>query len=88
MKKDKSVTAKDGGYASRKLWFALFTSAVILAASWVAPPVALGEVIMGLVAVCGLYITGNTVVRWKAGSIEQTKESAKSDKVEELEGDK
>jgi hypothetical protein len=37
------------------------------------PGAGLGEVVTGLVAVCGLYLTGNTVVKWKAGNIEQAK---------------
>ena len=70
---DRNSLAKDGGYASRKFWFALVSSILVLIASRIAPIAALGEVIGGLVMICGVYITGNTVVRWKQGSVEQTK---------------
>ena len=70
---DKNSTAVDGGYASRKLHFALFTSILILIASKLCPGVGLGEVVTGLVAVCGLYLGANTVIGWKAGTIEQAR---------------
>ena len=70
---DKKSLAVDGGYKSRKLLFALFSSIMILIASRVAPGVGLEVVFMGLVSVCGLYITGNAAVKWRAGNIEQAK---------------
>jgi hypothetical protein len=73
MVKNRNSLAVDGGYLSRKLWFCFFSSVMILLASLVVPTVALSEVITGLVMICGIFVSGSAVVRWKAGAIEQTK---------------
>jgi hypothetical protein len=65
-----NIIARDGGYASRKLLFALFTSVLILISPLIIPTVTLGEVISGLVAVAGVYITGNVVTKWRAAGVE------------------
>ena|ERR1019366_3198350 len=70
---DKDSTAVDGGFGSRKLLFALFSSVLVLIASRIAPIATIGEVVTGLVAICGIYVGGNTVVRWQAGNIERAK---------------
>jgi len=70
---EENIIAKDGGYRSRKLIFAVFTSVLILASPLLIPAVTLGEVISGLVAVAGVYITGNVITKWRASSIEQAK---------------
>ena len=70
---DKYSTARDGGFASRKLHFALFSSLMILLASRICPGAGLGEVVMGIVSVCAIYITGNTVVSWRAADIEKAR---------------
>lgn len=70
---DENIIAKDGGYASRKLAFAVFTSLlIVVAAMFLAAPI-LGEVISGLVAVAGVYITGNVITKWRSAGIEQAK---------------
>jgi hypothetical protein len=69
---DKSL-AHDGGYGSRKLLFALFSSILILIASRLCPGAGLGEVVTGLVAVCGIYLGANSAVKWQAGNIERAK---------------
>jgi hypothetical protein len=70
---DKLKIAKDGGYASRKLWFSIVTSVLIVVSSLVVPVTALEITVMGLVSVCGVYVAGNTVVKMKAGTIEKAK---------------
>ncbi len=62
---------KDGGYTSRKLWFAIFTSFMIILSSRICQLPSLGEVISGLVAVAGIYITGNVITRWRASAANQ-----------------
>jgi hypothetical protein len=70
---NKNSTAVDGGFWSRKLLFALFSSIMILAASKICPGAGLGEVVVGLVSVCSLYLGANTVVKWRAADIEKAK---------------
>jgi hypothetical protein len=70
---DKDSTAVDGGFGSRKLLFALFSSILILIASRLCPVATIGEVVTGLVAICGIYVSGNAVVRWQAGNIERAR---------------
>ena len=70
---DKDSTAVDGGFGSRKLHFALFSSIAILVASRLCPVATIGEVVTGLVAVCAAYLGANTVVRWKAVDIEKAR---------------
>jgi hypothetical protein len=65
--------SRDGGYASRKFWFALISSVLILFASRISPIAVIAEVIAGIVMVCSIYVAGNAVVKWRSGSIEQTK---------------
>ena len=72
----KNSIARDGGWNSRKLWFCVFSVAMILAASRVAPSAAVSEVITGVVMVTGIFVTGNTIVKWRAGGLEQTKVDA------------
>jgi hypothetical protein len=69
----KSSIAKDGGWLSRKLWFCFVSSVLVLVASRISPAAGLSEVVTGLVMICGIFVTGNAVVRWKAGNIEQAK---------------
>ena len=69
----KNSIAKDGGWLSRKLWFCFASSVLVLIASRISPIAGLSEVVTGLVMICGIFVTGNAVVRWKAGNIEQAK---------------
>lgn len=62
---------KGGRYSSRKLWFAIFTSFMIIIASKICQLPSLGEVISGLVATAGIYITGNVVTRWRTAQLQQ-----------------
>jgi hypothetical protein len=77
MEDDKNSLARDGGYASRKFWFALISSVLVLVASRISPVAALPEIVAGLVMICSIYVAGNAVVRWRSGQIEQTKVEAK-----------
>lgn len=61
---DSEKFAKDGGYGSRKFWFSVYTSVVIVVAAKMCPAAVLPEVVAGLVAVCGIFVTGNVVNRW------------------------
>lgn len=56
--------AADGGFLSRKLVFATFTSILIVVASLVVPGVALSTVIEGLTFVCAIYVGGNAATRF------------------------
>jgi hypothetical protein len=76
-----NIIAKDGGLASRKLWFAIFTSIMVVVASKFCQAPALGEVISGLVATAGLYITGNVITKWKATAIEEAKITQQTEEV-------
>lgn len=49
---------------------------MIIIASKICQAPALGEVVSGLVATAGIYITGNVVTRWRAAAIEQAKVTA------------
>ena len=74
--------AKDGGYASRKLWFSIFcVAACIFAGKWLALA-AVGEVAMAIVMICSIYVAGNTVLKWKNASSMST---AEAEKVEDTE---
>jgi hypothetical protein len=59
---------EDGGMKSRKLLFAVLTSALILVAGKYLPDASLGEIVMGLVSVCGIYVGGNAAARWISSS--------------------
>ena len=71
---------KDGGYASRKLWFSIFCVAAILTAGKILAIPAVGEVVMGIVMVCSIYVAGNAVIKWKNASI--LKDQPKVDETE------
>ena len=70
---DKHSLAVDGGFFSRKLLFAILSSILILVASKICPVQGLGEVVVGLVSICGIYLGANSAVKWQAGSIEKMK---------------
>lgn len=62
----------DGGYKSRKLWFAFYITAVMVGAALFAserPGFAAiyGELVGGLVGIAGLLFTGNIAAKWVAG---------------------
>jgi hypothetical protein len=73
MEDNKNIIAQDGGYASRKFWFAVISSVLVIVSSLICPPAALGEIVTGLIAVAGIYITGNVIQKWRAASIETAK---------------
>jgi hypothetical protein len=64
--------AYDGGYTSRKLWFCVFSAFLVLVAARFTPAVTVPTVVAGLVTITGIYITGRSIVQWKAGTIEQS----------------
>lgn len=61
---------KDGGVKSRKLWFAVFAIAVIVAAGLYGPSLWAGSVafydamVGGVVAIAAAYLTGNVAQKW------------------------
>ncbi len=61
---------KDGGMKSRKLWFAIFAITVIVGAAVVGPMIWAGFVsvydamVGGIVAIAGMYLTGNVAQKW------------------------
>src|SRR5579859_6907142 len=60
---------KDGGYASRKFWFAVGTSMLIFVGSILSGLFKMmgphyDTMISGLIGVLGLYLTGNLGSRW------------------------
>jgi len=57
---------KDGGAKSRKLWFSVGTSVIIVLASLVVPHALFGEVVAGLISVNGIYVGGNAAAKWIA----------------------
>ena len=70
--------------ASRKMWFAVGTSASIvimglLSARFETLNVSLAEVIGGLLGSLGLYITGNVTAKWAADRKPKDSSEAPSD---------
>jgi hypothetical protein len=63
---DTKELVKDGGYRSRKLWVTVFAMLVVLVAGYLSPAATLPEVVAGIVSLCGIYVTGNTVGKWNA----------------------
>lgn len=59
----------DGGYASRKFWFAMVCLVGIIAASVISPTVTIAEVIAGIVAVCVVYVGGNVVNKFNIATV-------------------
>lgn len=79
--------AHDRGYASRKLWFCVFASLLIVIAAKYSPAVVIPTVVAGLVTIVGIYVTGRSIVQWQAGNIEQKAINAPVNKVVEKEAD-
>jgi len=61
---EQDAIEKDGGAKSRKLWFSGATSALVIIASLFVPSAVFGEVVTGLITVCGIYVGGNAATRW------------------------
>lgn len=57
---------KDGGAKSRKLWLSVGTSILIILSSLIVPAPVFGEVVAGLITVCGIYVGGNAATKWIA----------------------
>jgi hypothetical protein len=70
---EKNIIAQDGGYTSRKFWFAIISLVMIIVASKICAVAVLSEVVTGIIAVAGIYITGNVVQKWRATTIETAK---------------
>ena len=83
MSEETNPLVKDGGYASRKFWFALISSILVLVASKIAPIAALAEVCAALVMICSIYVAGNAIVKWRSGNLEEAKMATK-EKEEEI----
>ena len=68
--------AHDRGYASRKLWFCVFSAVLVVVSAKFTPAVTIPTVVAGLVTIVGIYVTGRSIVQWKAGAIEQSATTA------------
>jgi xanthosine utilization system XapX-like protein len=68
--------AHDRGYASRKLWFCVFSAVLIVVSARFTPAVTIPTVVAGLVTIVGIYVTGRSIVQWQAGNIERTTASS------------
>jgi hypothetical protein len=58
---------EDGGMASRKLWFAILASVLVIVAAKVLPEATAGDAVMGLVSICAIYVGGNAATKWVLG---------------------
>jgi hypothetical protein len=67
---------KDGGFKSRKLWFSVFAVVALFLgaglAAWL-PSVAplYGELVGGIVAIAGLFLTGSVATKWVGSKLAQ-----------------
>lgn len=63
------LDAKDGGAKSRKLWYALFTTAVIFAGAMLSSTsdsfaAIYDTMVGGVLGALGLYLSGNVGTKW------------------------
>lgn len=67
-----ALDPKDGGYRSRKFWFAMWATCLIFAGAIVGAIVATfvplyDTMVGGVVAITGLLLTGNIANKWVTG---------------------
>lgn len=54
----------DGGIKSRKLWFSVGSSIMLVLASLVVPVAVFPNVMYGLISVNAIYVGGNAATKW------------------------